>query len=670
MNKDFGKMLDPVLKTVRKIEIRFSNLFDRFRSKKLTVQTEVKGAEKVEEAKQKLESLPATKTVEVQVEKTGDLSGLSGTEASKAIPAKPEVPRLPAPPVGPWSKMNGIFQSLRSGVHNFASGLKHASDVFISSGGGAMVLIEGFKSLINIGKHFYGEWINGMKEAAEMSENNASSIREAAQANEELRQKGDSYLAQLEQIASQESLSNANKAEAKKAIGELTKAYGDLGIKLDETTGKLTGVDSAMIKKAEKDKSRRIKELNAELKELQNANQQQAEVRDKAGVPVWFGGKYRIGGKETIEAAGKAIAANNDRIAEIMRERKILMDSDPAGELRSKKQAETARQEEEFKRRQRAFEDRKHDDAFASETDPAKKIVNRQFLLDRHQREVLDPLQKKIAAAEERVKNTTGDDQSEARRNLIQLKKEQLTATEKTYVWQKQIDDIRQKSGSSLSAAERRLAAGEDGRNDQKPNRSAKEDPGTARNQGRQTAAPTENPGQKTNPPFDHLPVQNNKKTDPPEINQKPEAGKQTAAAIAGRNGVQNGQVLTTLFNSSDKAQDLKYRAMEMAGKGKEASEQRALRDAERTKGSKLTEEEIAATKKLHELTWQLDNMRAPDFGDISIKTNNLTSRGGFQTGASAPDADKYNRIIADNGKTMLSVVQRIETICREFGKF
>ena len=173
MNKDFGKMLDPVLKTVRKIEIRFSNLFDRFRSKKLTVQTEVKGAEKVEGTKQKLQSLPTTKTVEVQVEKTGDLSGLSGTEASKAIPAKPEVPRLPAPPVGPWSKMKGIFQSLRSGVHNFASGLKQASDVFISRGGGAMVLIEGFKSLINIGKHFYGEWINGMKEAAEMSEQNA-----------------------------------------------------------------------------------------------------------------------------------------------------------------------------------------------------------------------------------------------------------------------------------------------------------------------------------------------------------------------------------------------------------------------------------------------------------------------------------------------------------------
>ena len=165
--------LEGMRKAVNKVNTWLSDVFTRFARRKLTVQTEVKGVEKVEEAKQKLQSLPATKTVEVQVEKTGDLSGLSGPEASKAIPAKPEVPRLPAPPVGPWSKMKGIFQSLRSGVHNFASGLKHASDVFITSGGGAMVLIEGFKSLINIGKHFYGEWINGMKEAAEMSEQNA-----------------------------------------------------------------------------------------------------------------------------------------------------------------------------------------------------------------------------------------------------------------------------------------------------------------------------------------------------------------------------------------------------------------------------------------------------------------------------------------------------------------
>ena len=445
MSKEIiSRTTDFIANFARKIGNKISGLFSRFRNKKIKVETEVKGSEKVEEVKRKVESLPKTKTVEVKVEKRGDPSnsGLTGMNPDKTA--------IEAPQVTKWSKLKGVFSSLRSGVNNFAEGLKNASKVFISTGGGALVLIEGFKSLVKIGQHFYNSWIDGMKEAAAMSEQNASSIREAAQANEELRQKGDEYLKQLEQLANQEDLSNANKAQAAKAIGELTKAYGDLGIKLDETTGKLTGVDSAMIKKAEKDKSRRIKELNAELKELQNANQQQAKVRDKAGIPVWFGGKYRIGGKETSEAAAKQIAENNKRISEIMRQRTELMDSDPAGELRAKKQVETARQEEEYKRRQRAFEDRKHDEAYAAETDPAKKIANRQYMLDRHNREVLDPLRKKIAAAEDRVKNTTGDDRTEARRILVQLKTEEQAAIEKSYGWQKQINDIRRRSGNAV----------------------------------------------------------------------------------------------------------------------------------------------------------------------------------------------------------------------------
>ena len=324
MAKVFSKIVDSSLDAVKKVNTWLSDVFTRFAKRKITVQTEVKGVEKVEQAKQKIESLPKTKNVKMKVEKSGDFSALemTGKNLERNISVKSEVSgldqvqqlgtavnKLPKtitiapPPVSQWARIKGVMADVRAGVNDISGGMKNLAADFMKKGGGVFILFEGIKSLIKIGQHFYGEWINGMKEAAAMSEQNASSIREAAQANEELRQKGDSYLAQLEQLASQESLSNANKADAKKAIGELTKAYGDLGIKLDETTGKLTGVDSAMIKKAEKDKSRRIKELNAELKELQNANQQQAEVRDKAGVPVWFGGKYRIGGKETSEAA-------------------------------------------------------------------------------------------------------------------------------------------------------------------------------------------------------------------------------------------------------------------------------------------------------------------------------------------------------------------------------
>ena len=194
MEKEIQSVKNYFNETMGSMRKTFSSFLSLVRSKKLTVQTEVKGVEQVEEAKRKLESLPKTKTVKMKVEKSGDFSTLemTGKNLEKNISVKSEVSgldqvqqlgsavnQLPKtitvapPPVGQWSKMKGILQSLRSGVNNLGAGLKNASEVFISSGGGAMVLVEGFKSLIKIGQHFYGEWINGMKEAASMSEQNA-----------------------------------------------------------------------------------------------------------------------------------------------------------------------------------------------------------------------------------------------------------------------------------------------------------------------------------------------------------------------------------------------------------------------------------------------------------------------------------------------------------------
>ena len=580
--------------------------------KKLTVQAEVQGVEKVEQAKQKIESLPKTKTVEMEVKKHGDFSALemTGKNLDKTISVKSEVSGLDQvrqlnqdintlpktitvapPPVSQWTKMKGVFAGVRAGINDISGGMKNLASNFMSKGGGVLILYEGIKSLINIGKHFYGEWIDGMKESAAMSEQNASSIREAAQANEELRQKSDEYLKQLEQLASQENLSNANKEQAAKAIGELTKAYGDLGIKLDETTGKLTGVDSAMIKKAEKDKNRRIKELEAELRELENSNQQQAELRDKAGIPVWFGGNVRLGGKETSEAAARKIEENTQRIMVIRRNLHDLRQSDPAGEIRARKKAEEEQLEAKNRERQKAFEQRQKDDEFAAAKTPEEKITNRRAVIKKFTQETLDPLKQQVAAAQDRLKNAkVEDDKREARRNLLQLQGQQLAAKEKIYNWRKQTSEVEQH------------------------------------------------------------PEKSDKKTIPDQ--QKAQ------------------KALNLQISNRDKAQDLKWQMMEKTGRGKEASEQRALYDAEKAKGGKLTDSEIDATRKLHDLTWNMQNMRDQQFGDLSIKTNSLTARGGFQGAAVVPDSDKYNREISMTNKTMLNVLQRIETICSQLNKF
>ncbi len=144
-----------------------SNVFSRFSGRKITVETEVKGAEKVEEVKHSVDSLPKTKTVEVNVEQHGDPSnsGLTGMNPDKTAIESPQTTK--------WSKLKGVFSSLWSGVSKLGGGLKKLTGELMANGGGLLILYEGFKSLIKIGQHYYNSWIDGMKEAAAMSEQNA-----------------------------------------------------------------------------------------------------------------------------------------------------------------------------------------------------------------------------------------------------------------------------------------------------------------------------------------------------------------------------------------------------------------------------------------------------------------------------------------------------------------
>lgn len=83
------------------------------------------------------------------------------------------------------------------------------------------------------------------------------------------------------------------------------------------------------------------------------------------------------------------------------------------------------------------------------------------------------------------------------------------------------------------------------------------------------------------------------------------------------------------------KAESLKDTAMRNAGYGREAAQEKALRNAEKTKGSALTEKEKARVIGNADLEWDMEHREAPQLGDLAIKTNSLTSRGGFATARS-----------------------------------
>ena len=344
------------------------------------------------QAKQELDAL-MEKIKEVKKSQQGEFSGQNITikaddQASGRIgEVKKELETLPdkkninitVPTEGMKEKLKSSFAEVRKSLNDVKGSAVNVMQSFIGGGGVFGILGAGLASLGKLAVYAYDCWINGMKEAGEMAQRNAASIRESAEENEMLRQKTDGYMNSLSSLAQNEKLSNANKAEARKLIDDLSKSYGDLGIKLDETTGKLTGVDSAFVKKAQKDKERRIKELEAELKQIQADNKIQADLRDKAGVPVWFDGSVRVGGEDTIKEAAAKIEENNKRAMEI---RKLLHEQrkiDPAKDMVTKRQAEVADLKNTVKEPQEAFARQKMDDAF-----PKRKTCKKRFRTGRH----------------------------------------------------------------------------------------------------------------------------------------------------------------------------------------------------------------------------------------------------------------------------------------------
>ena len=112
--------------------------------------------------------------------------------------------------------------------------------------------------------------------------------------------------------------------------------------------------------------------------------------------------------------------------------------------------------------------------------------------------------------------------------------------------------------------------------------------------------------------------------------------------------------------SQEDQVQAMREQIMTLAGRGKDASVSRALRDAERGKGSALTDEEKTQVRELAELNWQLSNMEKSGPGDIPGGTNELTARGGFASvGVSA--ADRVSQAIADNSAKTNALLNKIE---------
>ena len=478
------------------------------------------------------------------------------------------------------------------------------------------------------------------------------------------------YISRLKELSSAEMTGNAAKTETAQLLETLQNRYGDLGAEIDAATGKIKNMTEV------EERLNAVRRKRAAQKYLASADASMNEARAaymKAAGQGYFG-ERRAGRKfeqaqknmtpdqllkymENIAKNAKTEAdirnysevANHLRKAAEAREKaqSILGTGQESGlaaeQAAAKKAADATAAKKARDDAARQFAERKSDDEFAQEKDIDKKKANRQARIDAERTNEAQ-YQKELDAARETLariqkdKGKPGYDagaEADAAKAVADAERKVQESQAKQYGFKQQIQQLdKQRNEEAKKMADqskfeleynRLIAAGEYDK-----------------------AAALK---------LEHELKQRNLKLT--EAEKKAILDQQKAQ-----------KALALQKSNRDKAQDLKWRAMEKAGRGKEASEQRALWNAERTKGSKLTPGEIAATKKLHELTWQFDNRRGPDFGDLSIKTNDLTRRGGFQGGAVVPDKDKYNQQIASENKAMHAILQRIESMVNDFGKF
>ena len=127
-------------------------------------------------------------------------------------------------------------------------------------------------------------------------------------------------------------------------------------------------------------------------------------------------------------------------------------------------------------------------------------------------------------------------------------------------------------------------------------------------------------------------------------------------------------QELNLKGSLKSQGENLQIQAMKAAGFGKEAAQLEALRNAEKTKGSKLTEEEIAQVKKLSDLQYELANMNMNVSIGRGTMTNELASRGGFASSVVTDSKTDVNNQILTVQKAQEALLKQIEAELKKMG--
>ena len=613
------------------------------------------------------ESRPAEKTISVKVETKGATAAIARTgKELKAATVPAETFRTRAS-----AAFRNVWKDLSDGeglVKNLTGALKG-----VLSPVGAIGL-----GMAALGKIAVDVWDRMTLSAAEYLERSgraadvAEKKREKLQAEQaqELR-----HLAALRELASQETLSNTAKQEAGVLLDQLSAKYGSLGVAIDKTGNRLTGFDKAQEKILSKMRRARIaagEETYSRLQDKAFAQVQYAvtgmtpgeETLNKFGLSLRGARSAKRTAAEVMRSQplekqlefarhmmtdesrtqeemdrwGKAV----DVLEQMVERRKELKALERTGfaseEERANAYRENAALDASVRRNGEQAVQTASDRAFAAERDPEGKIANREKLIA-GELEKQKRLHEEIAKAERQTKQGDFENQRlAAKKRMLELTLQLQESEGKIAGWSEQIAQIKNQTAQRQLDAKRQL------------------------DESREELAIQQALVKGEYDKAEALRLQ---------LEQR-KAGRQYSASELAEIKKQNAerQSLNLQRGMQDQAWGSYIDILKRTGNGKQAEMETALRNAARTKGGKLTNEETELVKRLTELTHSLGSARGASLGDTSIRTNELTARGGFAGGVRLPEAERYNEAMLSSSKRIEGYLPEIKAILSKLGYY
>ncbi len=448
-----------------------------------------------------------------------------------------------------------------------------------------------------------------LQDQADLYGANVQETEKLAAANDRQRQSESDALKQLQALSSEEMLSCEQKSEALKLIEQLKKSYAGLGVSIDETTGRITGLDDAMREVGKKQHKEELADIDRQLKEMRAQRDAYNKIIDADS--YW---NNVLSGGRTSENAMKAAEMQTALVKQMMalqKKRNELRKKDPETEFDNRK-----RQMEK-----KAFHARNYDRAHGVE----------------------DAIAKAEASG-----NYSDPEIAEMKRNAAAYTGKHAASTPEAEAAYRNLD--RAMTDAGLGAMAR---TGEKEKTFQ----------GSADQVSRKTAREEE----KANA-FLKRERFNNQYQDLLNRGLTEEAERLKFINELEQQGIRlSKEKVDAVLAERKSIRQATPRRTEQGGR---TEREKAVCEAESIKGSALTRQEKARVTGLADLTWERDSRNAPAPGDLSIRTGSLTSRGGFATGAATPDRDTVGWQIAEYHKKTNELLEKITKTIADIGKF